>query len=135
MNKSNNDKIRNNIFNKALKEIKSLKINKNLKKSFVSKSKFMINVNIYNNYKINQEISNDKVKRKDILENDSKPQYINKNKIHNLIQNNSINYQNKEKHKKTYKIIRTIPNIIKNTYSIESKGLSKSAKSKNIKKK
>ena len=72
---NNSEKINTKRFKKILKEINNLKINKNLKKSFINKNSLMINVNIYNNFKINPEINFDKKKlmKSDIINHSLKP--------------------------------------------------------------
>ena len=131
---SNTEKTNNSSkFHISLKEINNSKINKNLKKSFINKSNIKINFNIYNDYKINTESKKVKdkiiIKRKKITNNKTKPSYINKNKIHNLIQNTDIYNNCNKKPKVSYANANTKSKTIKNgNYSIDSAVVSRRRK-------
>ena len=121
--KNNNNK---NIFNKTINEISKIKI-KNFKESFVKKNNYLLNVNLFNNFKISPENYNNKKQIKITnLNNSLKPSLIKKNHIYNLIKNSPIKNKNNS-HKKLFKLVNQEFNSIKNNtnYSIDSTGLSK----------
>jgi len=129
-NKSN----KNNKFNKALNEINNLK--RSHCKSFINKNNLLINVNIYNNFKINSESNDDQIKlkeRRTTMNGKLRPSQINKNKIHNLIiktTNDDINKYDK----KPYKLIYGKQSSNNNTYISENiTDFSKREKTKLIK--
>ena len=104
---TNNGKNINNKVNKTLKKFHELNIknNNNMKKSFVNKNSFLINVNIYNDFKIKQanRVSNTPLRKNDVLNNSLKSSYINKNKIHYLIKNvESCNQNNNNINRKKH---------------------------------
>ena len=141
-NKTNSFKKNNSIgkfinikFNKTLQDTHKLKTNNNLKKSFANKNSLMINVNIFNDFKINQENKGSKFefKKKELLNDSIKSTYINKNKIHYLIKN-SESFINNTYQKKSHQLLNPKPNTIKiNNYSIYSTALKKRATIKNFK--
>ena len=115
-----NKKTHNNKFNKTTQEIikdKSIINNPNIKKSFADKNNFMINVNIYNNIKLNQENLYDKknIKNKNnkLFYNIIKTPFINKNKIHDLIK---ISIKKDKRYQtNTNKITSKKKNLLKNS--------------------
>ena len=126
--KDNNNKIK---FNKTMNEISKIKID-NFKESFSNKNNYLINVNVFNNFKISPEIYNNKNKKqiKIInLNNSLKPSLFKKNHIYNLIKTSPIKNKNNS-HKKLFKLVNQELNSIKNNtdYSIDSTGLSKRKK-------
>ena len=141
-NKTNSFKKNNSIgkfinikFNKTIHDIHKVKTNNNLKKSFANKNSLMINVNIFNDFKINQENKGSKFefKKKELLNDSIKSTYINKNKIHYLIKN-SESFINNTYQKKSHQLLNTKPNTIKiNNNSIYSTALKKRATIKNFK--
>ena len=95
----------------------------------------MINVNIFNDFKINQENKGSKFefKKKELLNDSIKSTYINKNKIHYLIKN-SESFINNTYQKKSHQLLNTKSNTIKiNNNSIYSTALKKRATIKNFK--
>ena len=90
----------NSKFNKTISEINKVKIH-NFKQSFVSRnSNYLINVNIFNNFKINPEIydnSNKKEKKNPIVNHSLKSSFINKNSKYNLGKNSPIKKNNNKK--------------------------------------
>ena len=113
----------NRLFNKALKDIKEIKLCHNLKKSFVNKNNFMINVNIYNNFKINTETSNDTIRfnKNKIVNNSLKQPYINKNNIDQLLKNRAKLFDNNKFQKRIYNKINLNSKTIKDNTSINAK--------------
>ena len=127
--KDNNNSSQINKYDKTLKEINNLK--KKHTKSFNNKNNLLINVNIYNNFKINSENNDDKIKinRKITLNDSLKTSFINKNKISTLVKK-STKHNNQ---KKSIQFINIKQNLNKdNCYSIEASGDSKREKIKYI---
>ena len=122
--KGNNDnKIRTNKFNKKIQEISCYNSNNNtnLKKNFIKKPNFSLNVNAINNLRFNIENLTDKIKisPKKNLNNNSNMPYINKFKIHNLLKKNKMLDKNSKT--KTDILILNNKNLINhyNHYSID----------------
>ena len=113
-NKSKNDK-----FNKALNEINNLK--RSYCKSFINKNNLLINVNIYNNFKITSDSNDDQIKLKGrtTINGNLRSSQINKNKIHNLIRKTTNDDINKYQ-KKPYKLIYGKQSSTNNTYISEN---------------
>ena len=127
--KDNNNSSQINKYDKTLKEINNLK--KKHTTRFNNKNNLLINVNIYNNFKINSENNDDKIKinRKITLNDSLKTSFINKNKISTLVKK-STKHNNQ---KKSIQFINIKQNLNKdNCYSIEASGDSKREKIKYI---
>ena len=110
--KNNFSKINKSKYNNTIQEINERKIN-NLKKSFVQKNNFMININFYNDIKLNTENTNDSIKTKkiEIPDNSLKQSFI-INKNNNLTKIGTLRNKNNY-HKDSYNAINIKKNVIK----------------------
>ena len=83
----------------------------------------MINVNIYNNFKINTETSNDTIRfnKNKIVNNSLKQPYINKNNIDQLLKNRTKLFDNNKFQKRIYNKINLNSKTIKDNTSINAK--------------